>query len=484
MSQPSRRELMSNVDKAWLRMDSPTNLMIINGVLLFDEVVAFEHFKAVCEHRLAGAYARFRQRIVEAPAGTGRLHWEVDPHFDIRSHVRRIALPAPGDTATLQTLIGTLMSEALDANKPLWQFYLIENVNGGCAAFARFHHCIADGIALVNVLLSLTDGQPDAPVPQPAQGKAAAPKPFDLFGSVRSMAHKAQTVTANLLKAVVYEGLQTIEHPAHALELAKVTGLVGATGAAILAKLLVMPPDRPSVLKGPLGATKRVVWSDPLDLNQVKAIGRATGATVNDVLVAAMAGALRSYLLGRGDPVDSGELRAMVPVNLRPLHDPTDSQAHELGNRFSLVYLALPVSIADARARLLDVKRRMDILKSSPEPMLVYQILNVLGMLPGELAERAVRMFAAKASAVLTNVPGPRQMLYFAGKPLRGIHVWVPQSGQIGLGISIISYAGEVTVGLVVDDAVVQNPEAIISGFHAAFVELTHLAAPTPNPSG
>ena len=464
MNSHEPREAMSSVDKAWLRMDRPTNLMIINSVMLFDEVLDFAHFQAVCEHRLVEPYPRFRQRIVESPSGTGRLFWETDPYFDIRSHLRHIALPAPGDMATLQVLISKLMSGALDRSKPLWRFYLIENVGSGCAVFGRFHHCIADGIALIQVLLSMTDTDANAPWPEPLPRRRR--KQAGLLTHVVKQVSKVQALTVDIAKTVLYESIQTIENPGHVLELAKASGMITAASSAILGKLLLLPADRGSVFKGELGTAKRVVWSDLLDLEQIKAIGRAHGATINDVLVTAVTGGLRQYLQARGDTL-AGDLRAMVPVNLRPT-----TEEPQLGNRFSLVYLSMPISITDAGACLQTVKQRMNLLKNSPEPMVVYQVLSLLGMLPGDLADYAISLFASKATAVLTNVPGPRQTLYFAGKPLRRLLFWVPQSGKIGLGISIISYAGTVTVGLMTDEKLAPNPEAILPGFYATIAEL------------
>jgi diacylglycerol O-acyltransferase len=189
------------------------------------------------------------------------------------------------------------------------------------------------------------------------------------------------------------------------------------------------------------------------------------------VLVATVAGALRRYMIERGDDVEMGDIRALVPVNLRPPNErPT------LGNEFSLVYLELPVSIASPRERVMAVKQRMDLLKRSPEPVLVYQVLRVLGMLPGGAAKEATDWFSTKASCVLTNVPGPRKLLYFAGKPLRRIMFWVPQSGNIAVGISVISYAGDVTLGLMVDEARVGDPRRIIEAFHDEFAMLRELA--------
>ncbi|MCB0132952.1 MAG: DUF1298 domain-containing protein, partial [Caldilineaceae bacterium] len=275
---------------------------------------------------------------------------------------------------------------------------------------------------------------------------------------------------AGLAGFVVRESAQTLRDPQHLVNTAVSTGVITAAGAAVLARLLVIPKDRSSSFRGPLGTSKRVVWSEGVDIAQVKAIGASTGSTINDVLVAAVSGALSIYMQERGDSLASGDLRAMVPVNLR---DP--DAALGLGNEFGLVYLSLPVSIADPLQRLYEVKRRMDVLKRSPEAVITYQVLNLLGSLPGELASQAVELFAAKASAVLTNVPGPRQTLYFVGKPIRNLMFWVPQSGDIGMGISIISYANVVTLGLMIDGLLVDDPERIMVLFQHEFDTLTAL---------
>ncbi len=233
----------------------------------------------------------------------------------------------------------------------------------------------------------------------------------------------------------LHESLQSLANPQHLLDMAYSLGLISLTSAAIVTKLLVIPPDNDSVFKGNLGAHKRVIWSDPVPLSEVRAIGKAAGATINDVLVAAVAGALRRYMAEHGEIVN---IRAMVPVNLRSADHPPEA----LGNQFALVYLTLPLEEETAQLRLRNVKRQMDMLKQSPEPVIVYEILNIIGMFPGRLADWVTSWFSTKASAVLTNVPGPRTQLYFAGHPMQRIMFWVPQSGRIGLGISIISYHG------------------------------------------
>jgi len=456
---------MNSVDKAWFEMDSATNLMIINGLMWFEGKVDYAMFIHVIENRLVDRYERFQQRIV---TGAGaRLYWEQDPHFDIRAHVRHIALPEPRTQETLQTLLSSVINEPLDRRKPLWRFFLVEEVEGGTVLFGRIHHCIGDGIALIRVLLDMTSESLDDSVR--FAGEAPSPllrsgQPRSLLGWIERTAKGVTKSSVEVSKTMVAQALLTIENYKYPIEIGKSLGILSATSAAILTKLLVLPADRRSVFKGELGAIKRVVWSKPLDLAHIKAIGRAHNATINDVLVTAVAGALRHYMLQVGDDPSRGDINAMVPVNLRSL-----DKAIELNNQFALVYLQLPISLADPVARLKATKYQMDVLKSSPEPMLVYQILGLIGNLPFDLARRATLWFSSKASAVLTNVPGPRQQIYFAGLPLRQIMFWVPQSGEISMGISLISYQGQVTLGLMVDEKLIQEPQRIMDQFTHQF---------------
>jgi WS/DGAT/MGAT family acyltransferase len=202
-------------------------------------------------------------------------------------------------------------------------------------------------------------------------------------------------------------------------------------------------------------------------LNEVKSAGARTGATINDVLVTAAAGALRRYLLERGEDVSELEVRVAVPVNMRP-----PGEAHSLGNQFGLVFLPLPLWIADPGQRLAEIKRRMDDLKTSFQPAVALAMLNALGYVPGAVQPLAVQFFGSKASAVLTNVPGPREQLYLTGKPLQRAMFWVPQSGRLGLGISILSYNGEVLVGVATDTGLVPDPERVVAAFEADLGDL------------
>ena len=295
-----------------------------------------------------------------------------------------------------------------------------------------------------------------------------------MLGPFKPLVSVTRTAAGGVTKAagLAYrETRQSIEDPGRVLDAAKAGSIITAASAAVLTRLVVIPPDRPSVYRGELGTTKQVVWSDPFSLAEVKRIGKTLGGTVNDVLISVLTGALRDYMILVGEDPDAGDLRAMVPVNLRAPDAPL-----ELGNQFGLVYLSLPITIADPLQRLYEVKRRMDILKSSPESILTFQVLNALGRMPGDLATTATSYFASKASAVLTNVPGPQETLYLAGAPLRQLMFWVPQSGDIGLGLSIISYDGTVSVGIVVDEKLVEEPELILDFYLQEFETLGKLA--------
>ncbi len=216
---------------------------------------------------------------------------------------------------------------------------------------------------------------------------------------------------------------------------------------------------------------KRAAWSAPVSLEEVGRVREAIGGTLNDVLTNAVAGGLRRYLVSKGEVRKQLSFRAIVPVSLRPLE-----KMAQLGNQFGLVFLSLPVGIEDPRERLAELRRRMGRLKHSFEPVVVLQVLGALGASPKTIQKLVVRIFGTKGTAVLTNVPGPRETLYFTGKPMRDFVLWVPQSGRLGMGIAISSYAGNVRVGIVTDEGLVADPETIVAGFHEEFSAMLDLA--------
>jgi WS/DGAT/MGAT family acyltransferase len=234
-------------------------------------------------------------------------------------------------------------------------------------------------------------------------------------------------------------------------------------GAPIsLLKVVFLPSDPKTVFKGQLAVQKRAAWSTPIPLADIKALGRAKGATINDILLTAATGALRRYMQEEGQKkVDGIDMRAIVPVNLR-----TSNPLPKLGNVFGLVFLALPTGYATPDERLKILKERMNALKRSLQPVALFAALYLLGFFPHLIQNVIMRFFGTKGTAVMTNVPGPRELLYLAGSPIRQIMVWVPQSGRLGLGLSILSYNGQVMIGIATDEQLVPEPERIVRAFH------------------
>lgn len=442
------RNRMSNADAAWLHMDRASNLMIINAVMWFDEPVDWQRLRELLTERLVDPYPRFRQRPDDRRAPVGALYWQDDPDFDLERHLIHVQLPAPGDRAALHGYISDQVSQPLDRDRPLWQAHLIDGYEGGAAVYARIHHAVADGVSLVRLLLSLTDEQPDTPL-------FSAPQPDEPTGLVRR-AQRLVTDAAQTTGQLVHEGFEVLTHPSKVIDLVQ----LAFRGTRAVGKTLLTPPDYRTVLKGRMGPAKHVLWSTPVLLEDVKAIGRESGATVNDVLCAAVTGALHRYLDEHDDLVP--DLRAFVPFNLRPLDEPIP---RELGNRFGIVFLSLPVGEHDRAARLAEVKRRMDAIKASPEGVVGYGVLTVTGMTPVQIERVIVDVFGAKGSLVLTNVAGPRQDVFLAGTRLAGFMGWVPATGGIALGISIFSYRGEITVGIYADARLIPDPEALVEAF-------------------
>lgn len=451
-----RTESLSSVDVAWYHMEDPTNLMMITGVFVFDEPVDFERLKTTLNLRLIRRFRRFRQRIVAKRSRFGRPYWEDDPHFDLGTHLHRIALPQPGDHATLEAVVSDLMSAPLDFTKPLWQFHLIEGYGNRSVLLARLHHAIADGIALVQVLLSMADTSPDAPpadeMPQPAR----RPKGWRPLNPVLKPAYNALKLTQQTMDTAVKTTVQITRDPEHLVNIAR----VGADLALTTGRMLLMASDPKTVYKGQLVVRKRAAWSDPIPLDEVKLIGRAVGGTVNDVLMSAAAGAMRRYIISREQPVNELNFRAVIPFNLRK-----PSRRIELGNKFGLVFLSLPIGIEDPVDRLHELKKRMDALKDTTEPLVSFGILALIGMMPGRVEDKILEIFGKKGTLVMTNVPGPRQKLYLAGSSVGEMMFWVPQSGRLGLGISILSYNNQVMVGVATDTSLVPDPETIVAGF-------------------
>ena len=465
----STRQSISKVDTAWLRMETPTNLMMITGVIGLAHTVDFERLVDTVAMRFL-SFPRFRHKAVTTTRGS---FWELDEDFDILSHVRRAALPGKADKYELQEFVSELASSPLDQSKPLWQFHLVENYVGGPVLVNRIHHCYADGIALIQVLLSLTDPTPE---PRPSAKsthtwKARRVAESNIFKRFMEPAREGIEGAWQLSQKIIEEALGMLRDPdqvsLYAHQASEIT--------EELATALLLSDDPKTRFRGRLGVRKRVAWTPPLPFAEVKAVGKALGCTVNDVLIASAAGALNAYMRSCGDDPAGVEIRATVPVNLRPLE-----HAKDLGNHFGLVFLNLPVGENNPLKRLLQVHQNMTELKNSKQAAVAFGLLAALGMGPSQLQKPMLEMMSRKASTVLTNVPGPQQSLYIAGTEIAEMMFWVPQNGSIGMGISILSYAGQVYMGMITDRRLVPDPEAITERFQSEFENLLYLALQLP----
>ena len=453
-----RREPMSRVDTAWLRMERATNLMMITGVMMFETPMDIQTLRKVVEQRFL-AYPRFRQKAVETPAGAW---WETDRDFDIDWHIRLTALPGRAGKKELERLTSQLASTPLDQTKPLWQFHLVEKFGGGSALITRIHHCYADGIALVQVLLSLTDTSSE-PKPSERLDKAWLKKEHAPVAKRVGRIDRYMKLGSQMLE----RGMDLYRDPTMAALMAN----EGVEIAREVGHALSLSDDPPTVLKGRLGVSKRVAWAEPLNLSEVKSVSRALRCTVNDILLASASGALRSYMIERGEQIDGVTIRATVPVNLRPLE-----HAKQLGNHFGLVFLDLPVGEHNPMRRLERIAACMRVLRKSRQAVATFGALAAVGMAPAAVQGMALEMFSRKASAVATNVPGPQMPLYLGGSKIRDLMFWVPQTGSIGIGISIISYNGEVHFGLMADAKLMPDPDSVIRRFRPEFEKMLYLA--------
>jgi WS/DGAT/MGAT family acyltransferase len=281
--------------------------------------------------------------------------------------------------------------------------------------------------------------------------------------------HLAQPA-GDILENALAEGAKLLEggvhqlfHPENAAGLARQAG--GMIGE--FAKVLTLPDDPETPLRGTLSGYKAVAWAEPIPLAEVKTIGKALGCTINDVLMSTVAGALGGYLRDQRFDTRDLVLRASVPVNLRAAEEPLS-----LGNKFGLVYVDMALGTRNPLQRLYAMQETMAALKGSLQPPMTLMVLGLMGLLPGVVQAPAIDLFSRKASAVVSNVPGPQAPLYMCGQRISEMYFWVPQTGTIGIGISVLSYAGQVYVGLISDRKLIREPHKVIDRFAPEFEKL------------
>lgn len=429
------------VDAAWFHMDGPANTSVVTALATTRRAFDFNAVREVFASRLA-PIDRFHWRVVERGLSFSSPCWEACPEFDIDQHVHHRALPADSDDAALLELVSDLASQPLPSSLPLWQAHVVDGPGEHGALVFRYHHCIGDGAAMVDVVRRV----------------------FDAVGQTPTRAGAGQD-----------------ERPPGAI-LAPLLDVARAGIDAIgaLASDLLKSPDPVSPFKGRFVARQRVACSAPVPLARLRAIARAFDAKINDVAVAAVAGALRRYLVDQGHPPDDTTLRAMMPVNLR-----TPDHARRGGNEFGLTILALPVELDQPMDRMKAARQRLAALKQSSEAVGMRWLLDAFGRGPKALQQVAQGLFGSKASLVLTNVAGPVRAIALAGRRIERMMFWVPHPGEhLGLGISIFSYRGKVSLGVIGDAARVPDPQRIARLFERELRTLERCAHEAAAPPG
>jgi WS/DGAT/MGAT family acyltransferase len=331
------RTPLANVDAIVARaMDEPANPMVVTGVLMLERPVSLRRLRELLGAAPCSGSTDSGSESFGPFAGVGLPSWEEDPGFSLDHHLLVKKLSPPADQTALQAFLGAIATQPFPAGRPPWCLYFVPHYQGGSAIVVRIHHCIGDGLALVHVLLSMAD-------------QAAELRMADGADRPRGPLRSSLPATVAAVTRFLPEGARHL---------------------AALGRLLLLPPDPVTRFKGRLGMSKRLVWSQAFRLEDFKRIGQATGSTVNDVLMAALAGALRRYLLEHGAVGRRLEVRGVVPVNLRP-----PGEAHLLGNRFGLVFLQLPLGLVSPRTRLGEVRRRMQLLKETPGAAATFELL-------------------------------------------------------------------------------------------------------------
>jgi diacylglycerol O-acyltransferase / wax synthase len=448
-------ERMSGVDRAWLLMDHPSNPMTVIGLLVLESRLGRDELRGL----IAGRFLRFERfrcmPVMDVSSGA----WVASQHFAVDDHISCVALPAPAEQAELESLLGELAGTPFNRDRPLWSFHLVERYRGGSAVIVRIHHCYADGMALNQVLLSLCN---DSPGPDACYEAIAPGLAADIAKLIPASIGDVLRGGANILQT----GMDYLLHPNRVTDAARVTlGLAGD-----LAHIALMSDDPTTSLKQPLSGVRRAAWAAPICLEEARALGHAAGCTVNDVLISTLAGALGRYLEHQGDVVTGLTIRATIPVNLRA----PDEQS-KLGNRFGLVFVELPIGIRNPLERLWRVHELMADLKGSRQALATFGLLSALGSLPAAIEAPAIALFSSKASLVASNLPGPRERLLFGGVPVTQLLFWVPQAGSIGTGVSMLTYCGQVQVGVICDRQLIAEPEALIEAMTAEFERLVYL---------
>ncbi len=465
---PTWYERLSTLDSLFLELEDRTTHMHVGAVAIFEgPPPPYRDLLRLIEARLE-AVPRYRQRVMSVPGKVGRPVWVDETQFDLEYHLRHTALPAPGGEAELKKLAGRLLSQALDRDKPLWEMSLVEGLGDTrFAIVSKTHHAMLDGVSGVDLATVLMDPEPNPTPPD-------APAPWT--------PRKAPAVSDLLVESVKEQLSHPLRMAREALEpnseAAKVLGQL-FSGLKPLLGVVSMGMAPASPLNVPIGPHRRFEMVE-LSLAEVRQVRAALGGTVNDVILATVAGALRSWLLLRGEKL-SADLRVLVPVSMR-----SQDARGTFGNQVSAVFCPLPVTDADAAERLRKIREAMKGIKESGQAIGAHSLSRLGDFAPPTLLAQASRLQAVTRmfNLVVTNVPGPQFPLYLLGKRMLRCFPQVPLAAQQAVGIALLSYDGRIGVGLVGDSDAARDLSSLADAMRSSLDELKACStAPTLAPA-
>src|SRR5215218_3615246 len=468
MANPDR---LTGLDASFLALEDAGAHMHVGSCMLFEgEAPPYEELLAQLDTRLH-LVPRYRQKLAFPPFTQARPVWIDDPHFNPRYHVRHTALPEPASLEQLRNLSGRVLAQRLDRTKPLWELWLVQHVEGGrFAVISKTHHCLVDGVSGVDIATVIFDVEPTPP-PPPDPPPAWSPRPEPSAATLVADA-LAERVSAPLDAARL--AAQAFTHPDKAV--GRLARAAGGLGAMVRAGVQGAPA---SPYNQQIGPHRRFAWVDG-DLAQFKAIKDALGGTVNDVVLTAVAGALRTHMQTNGHEVDGIELKAMVPMSVR-----AESERGALGNRVTAMYAPLPVHAAEPLERFRIVHEAMKGLKESGQAVGAELLTQMAGFAPPTVLAQASRLQSQQRlfNVVVTNVPGPQFPLYMLGRRLQRLYPQVPLVRNTALGIAIMSYDGTLNFGLLGDYDALPDLDDLAAALRDAIAELA-AAAGVPRANG
>jgi diacylglycerol O-acyltransferase len=467
----ANQDRLTGLDSSFLHLERESSHMHVAACAVFEgPAPAYEEVLEAIVSRLH-LVPRYRQRLAFVPLEQGRPVWVDDPHFRVTFHVRHTALPKPGGDDELRRLAGRVFSQALDRTRPLWELWLVEGLaDNRFALLSKTHHALVDGVSGVDIATVLFDASPD-PMPPAAPDHEWTPRPLPSTAKLLADALlERATVPAEIARGV----RATLRGPRQVAD--RIGHALGGLGAMTRAGLHAAPSSPFNVRIGP---HRRFTWVRG-DLADFKLVKNNLGGTVNDVVLAAVAGALGRYMRLHGEPTDGIELKAMVPVSVR-----ADVERGALGNRVAAMWAPLPVGIIDPVQRLHNISHAMEGIKESGQAVGAEVLTRLSGFAPPTIMAQAARLQARQRlfNVVVTNVPGPQFPLYVLGRELLALYPMVPLAENTALGIAIMSYNGQLNFGLTADFDALRDVETLADELRSSIEELVAAAQPDPGAS-